>query len=203
MTTSRIYLKENATGKLVEAALHDEVSDAHLAMWDATWKPVMKAHCEGRPQADCPQDRHWDWRRKSNAWRPLLGYQSFAIVCRDELQGLMLTSDFRSARLAAQFGKPLVYIEFVVTAPWNRSEVQRPPRYSGVGGVFVDAAILLSLDSSFRGRVGLHSLPQAEGFYREACGMSEMGSDSAHEELMYFEMTEEQAEAFRRNRGQR
>ena len=201
MTTSTVYLRESATGMMVAGELHDEVSDAHLAMWDATWTPVMKAHCAGQARSRRPEDGHWDWRRKANAWRPLVGYQSFAIVCRGVLEGLMLTSDFKSARLPSQFGKPLVYVEFVATAPWNRSEVQKPPRYTGVGGVFVDTAIQLSLDSGFRGRVGLHSLPQAVGFYRLACGMTALGVDSAHESLMYFEMTAQVAAAFRRKRG--
>jgi hypothetical protein len=60
MMTSRIYLKDNASGKMVAAELIDVVSDDQLAMWDATWKPAMKAHCAGRALADCPQDRHWD-----------------------------------------------------------------------------------------------------------------------------------------------
>ena len=33
--------------------------------------------------------------------------------------------------------------------------------------------------------------------------MSELGLDSAHENLVYFEMTETQAEEFRRKRGPR
>lgn len=201
MTISSVYLREVATGKMVEAELFDEVSDAHLEMWEKTWKPIMKAHCVERVLSDKPEDSHWDWRRKSTAWRPLLGFHSFAITCHDELQGLMLVSDIRSARLASQFGKPLVYVEFISTAPWNRSEVQKPLRYRGVGGIFIDAAIQLSLDSGFCGRIGLHSLPQAIDFYKKGCGMSELGIDYAHEKLMYFEMTEQQAESFRQKRG--
>ena len=197
-----VYLKESATGKLVEAELYDEVSDTHLAMWDSTWVPAMRAH-RARTQTASPEDHHWDWRRKANAWRPMLGYRSFAVVCKCELQGMMLASDFQSARLASQFGKPLVYVEYVATAPWNRPEVQKPPRYVGAGGVLVDAAIQLSLDSHFHGRIGLHSLPQAEDFYRRKCGMTELGQDFSHENLMYFEMTEEQAKEFRRKRGQK
>lgn len=203
MTTSRVYLKEHATGRMVVADLHDEVSDAHLAMHDSTWVLAMKVHCIGRTLADRPEDHHWDWRHKVNVLRPLLGYHSFSIICRNELQGLMWASDFRSARHAAQFGKPLVYVEYVATAPWNRAEVQRPPRYSGVGGVFIDAAIQSSLDAGYQGRVGLHSLPQAVEFYEKKCGMSAIGIDSAHESLMYFEMTKEQALTFRRKRGQK
>ena len=45
-------------------------------------------------------------------------------------------------------------------------------------------------------RVGLHSLPQADGFYTNTCGMTDLGTDPEHEGLRYFEMTPEQARAF-------
>lgn len=202
MTTSRIYLKKGATGTMVPAEFHDEVDDTHLAMWEATWKPAMKTHSSGRTLGTSPRDRHWDWRHKVDMLRPYLGYHTFAIVCGGELQGLMLASDVQSARLESQFGKPLVYVEYVATAPWNRVELQKIPRFIGVGSVFIDAAIQLSLECSFRGRIGLHALPQSEDFYRK-CGMSELGPDSAHEGLVYFEMTVVQAKAFRRERSRK
>ena len=45
--------------------------------------------------------------------------------------------------------------------------------------------------------IGLHSLPAAAPFYRDKCGMTELGNDVAHENLMYFEMTDKQAKRFR------
>jgi len=71
----------------------------------------------------------------------------------------MLTNDMQSARLMSQFGKSLVYVEFVVTAPWNRSEVQQPPRYTGVGGVFIDTAIQLSLTPASAAESGCTRCP--------------------------------------------
>ena len=48
----------------------------------------------------------------------------------------------------------------------------------------------------FQGRVGLHSLPQANGFYANTCGMTDLGPDPHHRELRYFEMTPVQAQEF-------
>jgi hypothetical protein len=197
MTESRVYLRKTEPNELVEASLLDEVTDQHLAMWNDSWRPAMEAYCAGRIFRDKPEDHHWDWKWKANEWRPLLGYHSFAIVCESSLQGLMLASDFRSARLQAQFGKPIVYVDFLATAPWNRPEVQNPPRYRGVGTVMVAAAVELSWDLEYRGRIGLHSLSLAERFYREKCGITELGKDAAHQDLMYYEMTDNQAEKFR------
>ncbi|MGB8354988.1 MAG: hypothetical protein WCD79_13920 [Chthoniobacteraceae bacterium] len=199
MTESQVYLRAGKSGKLVEASLYDEVTEAHLALWDEGWVPAMQAFCADRSQGQNPEDSHWDWRRKSQALMGLLGYHSFALLCQNELQGLMVINDITSARLPGQFGKPLVYIQFLATAPWNRPEVEDTPRFRGVGNTFVLAAIESSRDAGFKGRIGLHALPRAEPFYEEKCGLTRLGPDSSHQNLVYFEMTETQAEIFRQN----
>lgn len=199
MNESQVYLQTSETNEIVVASLFDKVTDEHLALWDTSWAPAMQAHRANTPVSDTPEDSHWDWKHKARAWRTLLGYQSYALVCEGELQGLMLTNDITSARLAVQFGKPLVYVQLVATAPWNRPELQAPPKYRGVGRVFILAAIQASFDEGYKGRVGLYSLPKAEGFYRDKCGFTILGPDSSHQNLTYYEMTETQADNFRRN----
>jgi hypothetical protein len=81
MSEFQVYLQKTATGKMVEATLVDEVTDRHLAMWDCSWLPMMRAHCTGRISRDKPEDHHWNWKLKAKEWRPLLGYHSFALVC--------------------------------------------------------------------------------------------------------------------------
>ncbi len=61
------------------------------------------------------------------------------------------------------------------------------------------AAIELSREMEYRGRIGLHSLSRSERFYREKCGMTDLGMDEK-KRMIYFEMTEAQAEAFRQKR---
>ena len=61
-----------------------------------------------------------------------------------------------------------------------------------VGASLLRAAVWLSVDVGFRGRVGLSSLPQAEGFY-ERCGMSRAGWQYG---LVYFEYDEPSAASF-------
>ena len=60
----------------------------------------------------------------------------------------------------------------------------------------IAAAIHLSLAEEFSGRVGLHSLPQADDWYSRGCGMTDLGPDPAVQNLRYFEMTPEQAAEF-------
>lgn len=199
MNESLVYLKEPLSGDLVEASLYDEVTDEHLRLWEDGWVPEMRTHRATRSPTDTPEDSHWNWRNKANGWRSFLGYQSYALVCQGELQGLMLTNDIASARLSEQFGKPIVYVEFLATAPWNRPELRTPPKYRGCGRIFIAAAIQTSTDVGYKGRIGLHSLPAAERFYEEKCGLTRLGSDSSHQNLTYYEMTETQADAFRQN----
>ena len=70
------------------------------------------------------------------------------------------------------------------------------PRYRGVGSILIRVAIALSEDLGFRGRLGLHSLPQADGFYADTCNMVDLGVDRDYHNLRYFEMTPECAQAF-------
>lgn len=196
MNESKVYLREGTSGDLVEASFFDEVTSDHLALWDRDWVPAMQAFAAGKSTGQKVEDLHWDWQQKSRAVVGVLGYHSFAIICRKKLQGLMMINEMESARLQSQFGKSLIYVDFVATAPWNRPKLQDPPGFRGVGFVFVLAAVEASRDAGFKGRVGLHSLPDAEVFYEQRCGFTRLGEDSSHQHLTYFEMTEAQAEAF-------
>ena len=60
----------------------------------------------------------------------------------------------------------------------------------------VRTAVELSLAEGFKGRIGLHSLPQTARFYRTVCGMADLGPDPSYHNLGYFEMTEGQAVNF-------
>jgi hypothetical protein len=155
----------------------------------------MRAHCATLPPADWPEDEHWEWDKHVEELRPVLAFQTFALTCDGDLQGLMLTSVLAPSRLKP--GAPMIYVELLSTAPWNRSEIENPPRFRGVGKAMIKAAIKLSLAEGYKGRIGLHSLCGAETFYREKCGMTDLKLDE-QKEMVYFEMNEAQAKAFLR-----
>jgi len=67
--------------------------------------------------------------------------------------------------------------------------------YSQVGTRLIQAAVELSFANEFKGRVGLHSLPDAEGFYRRI-GMSPVSQDPKKQNLLWFEFTPEAAHVF-------
>lgn len=184
-----VFLRHGSTGELVPAALFDGILPQHLEQVDRHWKPLLQSRHE--------EHGHWDWRTKVDDYGDQLAYQSFALECGGMVQGLMIVNTTKRCRLAEQINQHLVYVEYLESAPWNRVGSIGDPPYKGVGLVLLAAAIDLSIEEGNRGRVGLHSLPQAEPFYAR-CGMSDLGPDTRYpgHPLRYFEMTSEQAERF-------
>lgn len=197
-----IRLLEVASGQMVDAELWDAITDKNLADWEAEWTPelfklLQALNRQGIERRFWPQSRHWDWRRKMKAIESRLANQSFSIVCQEMTQAMMTTDLTKRAQIVGQANQHLVYIDFLEVAPWNRREIsQRSARFSGAGSILVRAAVELSKTEGFKGRVGLHSLPQANDFYANKVGMTDLGQDATYHNLRYFEMTPEQAEAF-------
>lgn len=113
---------------------------------------------------------------------------------------------FCSGRLPEQAGKSLVYVDYVEVAPWNLKALMlalgEKPLYNAIGSRLIEAAVLKSKEDC-KGRIGLHSLPITESFYRNTCRfyrntcrMTPVGRDSAKQNLLWFEYTPEQAENF-------
>ena len=199
---SRVHLFNVTRNEPETAELWDAITERQLADWESEWMPALfdairrlnRARVERR---QWPQSRHWNWRRKVETLQGMLANPGFSIVCDGLTQGMMIVDTAKHrCRIDSQTGQHLVYVEFVENAPWNRPELFTPPRYRGVGSILIRAAVALSEESEFHGRIGLHSLPQADGFYANTCGMTDLGTDPDRGGLRYFEMTPEQARAF-------
>jgi hypothetical protein len=199
-------LRELASGKVARAEVYDGISASHLSDWETKWRPIIlstqaRLTAQEMPRAAHPQSSHWDWNKKAAALRMLLAYRTFAVTCGGNTQGLMVveTTQHRS-RLPdykGRVGRGLVYVEFLEAAPWNRPEHVQSPKYRGVGRLLLTTAIQLSLDEEFRGRIGLHSLPQSEPYYRDIVNMRDLGPDENYQgQLRYFEFDEAGAQAF-------
>ena len=198
---SRIYLLDVATGEAVDAELRDAIEDAQLADWQTKWQPALFGVLQdlarkGVPQAQWPQSWHWNWQEKTAKVSGLLAFKGFSVIAHGETQGLAQVDLTKSARVAGEAGKPLVYIDYLEAAPWNRPELGAPARLRGVGTALITAAVVLSVEEGFKGRIGLHSLPQADAFYRDRCGMTDLGQDAGYQNLRYFEFTPGQAGKF-------
>jgi hypothetical protein len=190
-------LKASKGDDLVDAELIDELSKDDLVRAHLDWAPVRlealkRLHEAKRPW---PEHWHWDWSKKADML-DFLAYRCMGIEQGGRMQGLMMLSTLvAKGRLEGQIGKAILYIEFLETAPWNMRELAGTPLFLGVGVRLLEAAAEFSVAEGFGGRVGLHSLPQSDDFYRKY--MTDMGLDSSQSQgLRYFEMSAEQMRYF-------
>ena len=190
-------LKAPESDDLVEADLVDELSKDDLVRVHLDWAPVRlealkRLHAAKRPW---PEHWHWDWSKKADML-DLLAYRCMGIEQGGHMQGLMMLSTLAvKGRLAGQVGKAVLYVEYLEGAPWNVRDLAGTPQFLGVGIRLLEAAVEYSEEEGFGGRIGLHSLPQSDEFYRKY--MTDLGPDSSQSQgLRYFEMSAEQVRYF-------
>jgi hypothetical protein len=188
-----------------DAIVFEGIVEKNLVDFETIWRPALADRIPApASQTDLIaaniQDRHWDWRQKAQVTDKLLEYQSFAVEADAITQGLMITSSISFCRLPSQKAKPLIYVDFLAAAPWNRPNFTPSPKYRGVGKLLIFAAMSQSLDEGYEGRIGLHSLHESETFYQQVFHMQDLGPDTDHQGLRYFEMTDDIARDLLQNR---
>ena len=188
---------------LVKATLHLGLTAEALFETEQVWGPfrrgaVRRLVQSGYPEDQIPRHWHWDWGRKSGKL-DYLAYRCYGVECERKMEGLMLVAlegPQARSRLAPDAGKPLVYVDYLEAAPWNVKPLVESPLFAGIGMLLMRVAVQVSMEEGFRGRVGLHALPQAEDFYRDKCGMACLGADPDYQNLPYYELTAEAAKRF-------
>lgn len=192
-------LQEN---KYEDSLLYSPIDEKNVQDFENEWRPRfverrrnLKAH-ETDHSANI-QDSHWQWREKSQKYNKRMDYESFAVECAGRTQGLMVVRTIAFAKELSQLNQFLIYIDLLAVAPWNRRNFVETRLYGGVGPLLVATAISYSVDQGLDGRIGLHSLPQSETWYRDRCCMTDLGPDADHpQNLRYFEMTVDQAKTY-------
>ena len=199
------FLQNRLTGQ-IEPALITPIQPLDMDCYVTQWRPLLEAKIDelkrtgqytraGVAQHNV-EDSHWIWPVKAQQRAGQLQWESCAVRCDGQTQGLMYLDMLRRCRLVSQHNLHMVYIDLLSTAPWNRPGLTPKPKYRGVGGVLMAEAIFHSEAEGFGGRIGLHSLPSAEEFYRTEWGMESLGPDPNYNGLTYFEMTTERAAVF-------
>ena len=204
----QVFLMNRVTGEFETAELFHGIDETTLSHVEGRWRPMFEfrraqARASGKSMSDInAEDGHWNWGSKAPAAisDPFL-YDIFALECGGNTQALLLickggTDCF--SRHPEHLKADMAYVEFLATAPWNRPRLVAEPIYKGAGRVLIGAAVNLSLEEELGGRIGLHSLPGAEDFYRDAIGMTDLGvdADGPHKGLRYFELPESQVADF-------
>lgn len=196
----RVVLQNRTTSAFETAELFQTLDQKNLDDFETLWLPALKARAARFVSAEeaasaNAQDAHWDWVKYAKEAERLLQYETFCVECAGQTQGLMLVNLAKFARVGPAAGRELAYVELLATAPWNRPKFVPTPKYKGVGLILVATAISLSADQGFKGRIGLHSLPQSVEWYVETGAFTDCGFDP-DKKMRYFEMTESQAAAF-------
>lgn len=202
MSREFITIQRRADEQFVDAELLTGLSPLNLIVIENEWQPLRSVVLQellaaSVPAEKWPQSLHWSWSRKAPQLK-FLAATGFGVVVDKKWQGVMMTkTEPYKAKLGPDKGRPLVYVDFVEAAPWNWTikEIGRMGEYRLVGSVLLWRAVQQSLDEGFHGRVGLHALPQSEGFYTgEPFGMTPIGRDPDKQNLLYLELTREQAQ---------
>jgi hypothetical protein len=189
-----VQLLDCVTDATVEAVLRTRLSAQVVVATEVLWNP----HRQAIPEAE---HSHWDWSLKVGRLA-IPGARIMGIECRGALEAMsFVLEQGKLARLPPALGLPLLYIDILEAAPWNLRRPGINPRFRGLGPTLMVAAVRLSELLGYEGRIGLHSLEQAEDFYRRACQMSELGPDRGYYGLVYFEWTAEHAQRYAEEAG--
>jgi|GEM_PF-2707144 len=198
VVTENVPVYDNRKKRYVNASLLENVDLVRIAKTGLDWKNERTKIKEARlaDGLSFPEHSHWNWEIKGKQAELYSSFQTlFAIEHDGEIEGLMIV-DFVMflAKLPPDKGEPILYIRYIETAPHNLYE--EPRHFRGIGYTLYSTAVQYSIHKKCGGRVGLHSLPQAEDFYLNRCHMTQMDKDPGYENLRYFESTQEQSRHF-------
>ena len=138
-------------------------------------------------------DKDWNWAYKLRLATTNDRFEAYVVEQDNVVHGVVLIetqwhrSQVNDGETTAPTNRqPLVYVEYLASVPWNRRSLEDPPFFAGIGGVMLAFARQRSVALGYGGRVGLHSLPHAEAFYRRY-NMPDYGPDADKDGLVYFE----------------
>ena len=122
--SSPAWLFQRSSGTQISAEVWDAITERNVDDWENTWRPareqkVAELKQRGADRSALPEHKHWNWKQKADAFSGSLANPSFAVVCQEMTQGLMIVDNLKSAHLSSQQGKPLIYIDFLEAAPWK------------------------------------------------------------------------------------
>ena len=166
----------SGTGQVVDGLICT-MQQRHWLDFQSLWQGILMASEQS--------DASWMWDYKLRQSEQETRYEAYALEVESLTHGLLfLETQWRRSHLPQRY--PLVYVEALASAPWNRLALEQPPFLRGVGRMLLLFARQRSLALGYGGRVGLHSLPEAEGFYRRL-QVPDYGADPEKEGLVYFE----------------
>lgn len=181
MVRLSVELRRGVDNQAIPATLL-RLTSKHVEDFAMRWQLLLEEASE--------EDKYWNWHFKQRISQTHDNHEAYAVECEGVTQGLMAIETQQHRSVLAP-GEPLVYVARLSSAPWNRGQIQEPPRFRRVGTLLLRFSRIRSLALGYKGRVGLHALPNAEGFYERRDMMrfdfpAEAYADD-DEPLTYFE----------------
>lgn len=134
-------------------------------------------------------DHHWSWLTKARHFGTQ-DYFWFFLIAEDKTQAACIIKHPKNSRID---DAGIFYIDYLAVAYWNRDREKYIRRFKGVGTALIKHAVKYSMEVlGYRPGFSLHSLPSAEGYYRQL-KMDEYGRDPDYHDLIYFEAPEPMA----------
>jgi hypothetical protein len=178
----QIWLYDNLLKCPVAAELQS-LAEEQIDSANATWVPEF--HRRRQMRASDQDFLVWDWPSKEKYLLAKNTVRDYAVIRGDRVEGLMILQEPEPSRLDPQ--RPVLYVRYLATAPWNRPFRDQPGRFRHVGTVLIGQAVCESRTLGCGGGIGLHSLSGSDAFYRKL-GFHEFGPDPANRGLTYFEL---------------
>lgn len=161
------------------------ITSTHIDEIEILWKPELVS------------SESWDKRLDIKQYLQYQHiYEVYVLESNSIAQGLIILRTIEAISRLEPI-KNVLYIKVLVVAPWNRPS-QSTRSYKGVGTVLLLFSILHSINLGFKGRIALHSMKEAEGFYQQL-PFIQVGSDlfrfgAETLELKYLELPEDEVE---------
>lgn len=191
-------------GKPLRVELVEDLDEDHVAYIEEQWAPIAQRQYNlalleffTSPEAQRSfelfremqgrlgiPDKHWNWRQKAS-YAPGTNRRVYGLLNAEHVEAAMVLLFGEQSRETGS-AAPIIYVDYVAVAPWNRAAIQNPERFRKLGTIMLGAAVEMSRALGMNGRCGLHSLPSSEGFYRRI-GMKDMDIDPDYHNLRYFE----------------
>jgi hypothetical protein len=150
----------------IEAAIRPLATNRDILAWYCQWFP----HMFDMARQPLHGDSRWHVPEIWEHYHQTDGYEVLILDAKDEIQGyIVMCFDYTESTEGIK-----TYIQFLATAPWNRRLPPAKRQFANVGKILVSIASAHGLALNKDARLELHSLPDAEGFYRRL-NMEETG----------------------------
>ncbi len=149
----------------LDAELKNAITEENIIDWRDLWIPMQIRRLNqyldrGGSTYGVLESVHWNWANKVLDMQTNSNLRGFSLEYEGRTEAMMIVDVSRISKLNEQGGKFLVYVDYVQSAPWNKSDgVESMKKFKRCGTVTIKKAIQYSLLLQREGRIGLHSLP--------------------------------------------